>query len=129
VYMNALMGLKGGSNKNTCVGWEDGRFFGNPLLATFRTNNHSLMPLSLSLLLVCYWITAIKYLYAIKSQRLKFCLPNIISFHLYVKGMRITKYIHHKKFEGRTYSPRVYLLWNGIITFETSMWNSNTFHL
>jgi hypothetical protein len=115
--MIAIMALKGGSNKNTCVGWEDGKFFGNPLSATFQTKNHGLMFLSL----VCYWITAIKYLYAIKSQRLKFYLTEITSFHLYVKGMQISQYIHHIKFEGWTYSPRVYLLWIGIITFEISM--------
>ena len=85
--------------------------------------------LSLSLLLVCYWITTIKYLYVIKSQRLKIYPAEIISFPLYVRWVRITKYIHHIKCEGWTYSPRVYLLWIGIITFEISMWNSNIFHL
>ena len=123
--MTALMVLKGGSNKNTCVGWEDGRFFGNPFSAKFRTKNHGLMSLSR----VCYGITAIKYLYAIKSQRLKFYLTDIISFHKYVKGNQITKYIHHIKCEDWTCSPRVYLLWIGIMTFEISVRTYNIFNL
>ena len=49
VYMNTLMALKGSSNKNICVGWEDERFFDHPLSATFRTKNHGLMSLSVSL--------------------------------------------------------------------------------
>jgi hypothetical protein len=70
VYKIALMALKGGSNKNTCVVSEDGRFSGNPFSATFRTRNHGLISLSLSCLLldccykifICYETSKIKVL-------------------------------------------------------------------